>query len=316
MSKAKSQSPDLEAQARKLVPEPTVGEILQKARKEQKVALKSIAQEINVRVGQLEALEEGRLDELPGMVYAIGYLRSYATYLGLDDEEMIARFKAEHGQKQPERPELHFPTPAAQSRIPDRRIVFGGVGIAVILLGIWLVSASRDRDVVETVAPLPDRLKTEEQVAAESVPLPGVVAGIVDRTMEDAQAMLAGVEEMPPPPAVAETPAPPAVQEPQKPVAPVAAKGKGRILIRARENTWVQIKDNVNKKTILRRVLKPDEQFYVPDRAGLEMVTANAGGLDVYVDGKKVQPLGKTGEILRDIDLVPEELAKKRVLMR
>jgi len=37
----------------------------------------------------------GRFEDLPARVYAVGYVRSYAAYLGLDPQTLAARFKAE-----------------------------------------------------------------------------------------------------------------------------------------------------------------------------------------------------------------------------
>ncbi len=43
----------------------------------------------------LEAIEEGRLSDLPGNAYAVGFVRTYATSLGLDPDEVARRFRAE-----------------------------------------------------------------------------------------------------------------------------------------------------------------------------------------------------------------------------
>ena len=61
------------------------------------------------------------------------------------------------------------------------------------------------------------------------------------------------------------------------------------------------------------RVLRPGEQYFVPDQPGLSLVTANAGGLEIEVDGKIVQELGKPGEIVRGIVLDPKSLKKRRI---
>jgi hypothetical protein len=50
----------------------------------------------------------------------------------------------------------------------------------------------------------------------------------------------------------------------------------------------------------------------VPDQTGLSMVTANAGGIDIFVDGKKMLPVGKPGEIVRGIVLDANTLKKQK----
>ena len=50
---------------------------------------------LKIRKDHLEALEEDRLEALPGRTYAVGFVRSYADYLGLDAVHCVERFKAE-----------------------------------------------------------------------------------------------------------------------------------------------------------------------------------------------------------------------------
>ena len=50
----------------------------------------------------------------------------------------------------------------------------------------------------------------------------------------------------------------------------------------------------------------------MPNRAGLTLMTGNAGGLDVVVDGQKAPSLGTTGQVVRDVPLNPERLRAGR----
>ncbi len=91
--------------------------------------------------------------------------------------------------------------------------------------------------------------------------------------------------------------------------------GKSRITLKATEASWVQVTD-ANQTVLYRKVLRPGEQYSVPDQPGLRLDTANAGGLNIVVDGKPVQQVGKDGEIMRGIALDPKELAVKRMQAR
>lgn len=68
------------------------GEILRAKRIKQGHTLDEIAQEIKVREDFLRAIEEGRYDKLPDPVYTRGFIRNYATALGLDAEKEIMPF--------------------------------------------------------------------------------------------------------------------------------------------------------------------------------------------------------------------------------
>ena len=50
---------------------------------------------LRIKPAYLAALEQGRSRDLPGPTYAIGFIRAYADFLGLDGDQMLTRFKAE-----------------------------------------------------------------------------------------------------------------------------------------------------------------------------------------------------------------------------
>src|SRR5258708_29315037 len=73
----------------------TVSEILRDRRLECQLDVEHVAQVLRIRPGVLTAIESGEFDQLPGPAYAIGFVRSYATYLGLDSDPLVLRFNAE-----------------------------------------------------------------------------------------------------------------------------------------------------------------------------------------------------------------------------
>ena len=77
---------------------PNVGEILQTARGRKGVDLARAERETKIRARHLMALESGDLADLPAQVYAKGFLRNYSTYLDLDADEMLARWRNEIDQ--------------------------------------------------------------------------------------------------------------------------------------------------------------------------------------------------------------------------
>lgn len=77
---------------------PHVGEILLTARERKGVDLSRAERETKIRARHLVALESGEIADLPAPVYAKGFLRNYSTYLGLDADEMLARWRKEIDQ--------------------------------------------------------------------------------------------------------------------------------------------------------------------------------------------------------------------------
>ena len=80
-----------------------------------------------------------------------------------------------------------------------------------------------------------------------------------------------------------------------------------RVVVRATEESWVEVK-SAGKKPVLSRVLKPGDVYMAPNTPNLKLATGNAGGLEIRVDGKEIKSLGGTGTILREVPLVAERL--------
>lgn len=107
-----------------------------------------------------------------------------------------------------------------------------------------------------------------------------------------------------PPPAPAEEPA----ETASAPAEQAAAGDDNGILIRAVDNSWVQIRDADSNETVVTRLLRAGEQITVEGRPGLMLATGNAGGLEIVVDGKVVPSIGGPGTVRRNVALDVERL--------
>ncbi len=74
----------------------TVGEILREARRKKGVTLEQAQAATRIRLKYLQALEEDDYAVLPSPVYVRGFLRNYASYLGLIPEEIVDLYRREH----------------------------------------------------------------------------------------------------------------------------------------------------------------------------------------------------------------------------
>jgi len=70
-------------------PAPAPGEVLKKAREARGESLDDVARTLKLSAYQLEALEEGRFDVLPGPTFVRGFLRNYARYLNISPEPLL-----------------------------------------------------------------------------------------------------------------------------------------------------------------------------------------------------------------------------------
>src|ERR1700691_3682921 len=71
----------------------TVGQDLRAARLRRGDDLATVSRALKIRKDHLDALEEDRFEALPGRTYAVGFVRSYSDYLGLDPVQCVGRFK-------------------------------------------------------------------------------------------------------------------------------------------------------------------------------------------------------------------------------
>ncbi|WP_160000170.1 DUF4115 domain-containing protein, partial [Roseomonas sp. 18066] len=105
------------------------------------------------------------------------------------------------------------------------------------------------------------------------------------------------------PPPAAPVP-PPLASVPAAPAAP-AASG---VVLRAIDNSWVQIRDSRTGRVLLNRTLQPRETFEVPNQPGLVLSTGKAEALSIELDGAATQVLANQVGVRRDISLDPERL--------
>lgn len=73
-----------------------VADQLRDARKKQKLSVEAVAKEICVRVCYLDAIENGRYDDLPGKTFANGFVKSYAKMVKLDQSKLSKQFIFEY----------------------------------------------------------------------------------------------------------------------------------------------------------------------------------------------------------------------------
>ena len=138
-----------------------IGETLRSAREEQGKSIAEAATATRIRSSYLEALEQERFDELGGSVYAKGFLRSYASFLGLDPEPLLAAYRAREPADRPafERPPKILGTMQVRRRSPSW-VTIGIVGAAVVL-GVGVYSLVRPTSgPAQTPAPAPPAAPT------------------------------------------------------------------------------------------------------------------------------------------------------------
>ncbi len=194
-----------------------VADTLIRARQQYGQDLRSIAQVLCIRYSYLDAIERANYENLPGATYAVGFVRTYAEFLGLDGDTIVERFKNEvqglDGQTK-----LHFPTPAPEGKMPGGAVFLVAALLFAGAYGVWFYLSNKGETIADLVSPVPERL--QELVTEESpAEAPAAAAAV---SSENPAAATSATET----PAVAETPGPAAVEAADSTPA-VAATGAG-----------------------------------------------------------------------------------------
>lgn len=85
------------------------GELLSQARKKKRISLDHASQDLVIKKIHLEALEQENWSQLPESLYVKGYIKSYAKYLSLNPDYLVAIYRREYDEKKyPQKPAHKF----------------------------------------------------------------------------------------------------------------------------------------------------------------------------------------------------------------
>lgn len=324
-----------------------VGAELRAARLRRGEDLRTIGQALRIRREQLEAIEEGRGDDLPGRAYAIGFVRSYAEYLGLDSAHIVARYKAELDFSENTGEALAFPDVPKENRLPRGTFLIVGIVVAVGLYGGWLLTRSADRMMAERVPSVPDRIEMRTASPAERAggePLGGDPASAATRpsgggrpqsdtpeadgqapdvyavqaapVARDDEATIGRLAALDPQSATAPAGDGAATVEvpPALPPLPVGqAFGTenfdGRVVVRARKNdAWIRVED-AEGHVLIERTLALGDSYRAPAKPGIILVARDASAFELLIDGTSLGLAGPPTLVLTGKSLAADDLA-------
>ena len=267
------------------------GERLRRERDMRGITLGAVSGITKIRTHILEALENEEFDKLPGGIFNKGFVRSYARFLGMNEEQVLKEFIELAGD--PEQPLPDPPVPRRKEMRHKKRRSWGGVATVVVCAIALLYGGWRTARVVRRPAGAGwsgvhrpgsrPAMTTAETVAAHN-----------------ASSSSSRRDEQPAVPATAqpENAAPTGLQltsqrstTPAPELVPAAATTRAErlvIVVTANQPAWVSI--TADGKPLLEGVLERRKKI----RADSEVVlkTNNAGALVVSRNGKRLPPLG------------------------
>lgn len=163
-----------------------IGQLLREAREEKQLSLADVERETKIRIRYLEALETENFSVLPGTIYMFGFVRSYASFLGLDAEEVVSRLKKEYQSEQEvqveTKPVRNPVTYSPRTRNIGRMLKLLAVALGICLILGYFYSYFLNRTPVDTPT---DPAQVTDQIPAEPV---------VPPTEEQFEEVIQGIE--------------------------------------------------------------------------------------------------------------------------
>ena len=249
-----------------------IGKFISTKRKEKKLTQEDVARKLCIKEVYIKALEEGHYYAFPSRVYGVGFLRTYAKFLGLDSDLMVAEFHAETSDIK-DAP-LDMPVVEKRFALPSKKTLTFFAFLILVLVVLW--------GVVSTLVSSDVLLKLPQISAKASVKEPETTTvSVVEEAPVVADESLLPVEEKEEV-ASTETKKEEVAQVPQAEVAFVA-----------QHDVWVRLYNSETQKVILDKVLRKDDVF-VPEAslAVLELTTGRERGVCLYKKGEKVKTFG------------------------
>lgn len=111
------------------------GERLQREREMRGITLEEIADSTKIGTRSLRALEQEDFDKLPGGIFNKGFVRAYARYLGIDEEQAVTDFLAAAGETEPP-----LPSPSPTEKLAPYRSGSRGWAVALALVLVALAA--------------------------------------------------------------------------------------------------------------------------------------------------------------------------------
>jgi cytoskeleton protein RodZ len=222
------------------------GDNLRRERELRGIRLREISQGTKISLRFLQAVEDDRLDLLPGGMFPRAFVRQYADYLGLDVERTLAAFNDTHGTAPVEKRPAKPPPLVAWRQVAW--MIVGGVALLVVVL-------------------MSGRPSSRARQATAPAPLPILVSS--------------PSRALPPP-------------------APPPAEIEGLVLtLKAEQECWVEAR--ADGRSVLNRVLTAGETTTLEATGEIRLSVGNAGGLTLNLNNLPGLPLGRNGEVKKNI---------------
>jgi cytoskeleton protein RodZ len=256
------------------------GALLAAERQAQRLTIDDVSRYLKLAPAQVEALESGAHERLPGRVFVRGFLRNYAKLLGIEAEPLLRAIEAE----QPPPSTVRETARARPVEMPrehrSRWVRYAAVAaIGVALLAVYEFGFNDERAAPEALSPVPAESGPPVSEPMSTVALPQA------HTPAELTVSAAGTG------GAAAGAADPARGEhragPEARSAPAAPAGERQLHFRFEQDSWVEVRDR-EARVIFTRLNRANTEERVSGMPPLKLVIGNARSVRLTLDGEPV----------------------------
>lgn len=260
------------------------GAVLKRCREFHDITLEDASQTTKIGISHLKSLEEDQISSFANLTYLKGFLRIYATYLGLNPDDMAKMYDKLYGGKDGKNRSENDTSKTARRAL--RLAFLQKLALPAALLLLILIAASLFKR-----QPLPIIRPIQPTTTAPSAPL----------HLSSVQTILTSAKNRKVPPVIEESETdsesgvtPSNVSEKQRP-ASAADQSRGFILkIRVTQNCNLSAAVDGSGSQLYELTVGDIIEWKVEKSVALDL--SNAGGIDIELNGKSLKQIGAPGK--------------------
>lgn len=268
----------------------TVGMFLKFTRQNQKKSIETVAKVLCIRKIYIKAIEESDFNELPPVPYGIGFVRSYADYLGLNADRIVQCYKEEAMPKKSEQGTQQIVKKHTSITIPNKKQILIGISL---VLGIYFITLSfnYDKDTQQKIIAISNIENPKEKTVSFEE-----VANVVENVKEEPATVKITTENYEEPILNEEI-----NEEQKKEQKEISDKEQKNIVtVKFKGESWFEVKDN--STVYISGIYKEGFEYTLPDVPNLIFSVGRYFNVDVFINGKLVKVAGPKKQTNIQID--------------
>ncbi|MBT3777989.1 MAG: DUF4115 domain-containing protein [Pelagibacteraceae bacterium] len=261
-----------------------VGQILKKNRKIKKLSILDISNELNISKEILDDIENDHFQNNIDYVFILGHLRSYCSFLGLNQDELIDQFKKQH---QPNKNiKINIRKPKVINNLLYSNKIFSFSLIIMIFTTFYFLFVEVDKTSKEyaLIPDLPENyIAIIEKASVEGLVKSNNTKKVNEENFAELESNIGSSS------AIASLPKNNTVKS-------------STITLKILDDTWLQLR-NRNNEIVFSQLMNKDDEYSYPLDNKFSITSGNAGHILVIINQTVRGKIGKKGQVVDSLVL-------------